>query len=191
VNVRRTSGEIVNATLLETFLALVFLIFGLALFESQRADAAQAAMAGVPSAATLDSLRQQLESLTRLDSARADSLRRLYAANDSLRGVLISKYPPDCEPNAEPAEWLTVTLLGKERMGVVVHRSAHGLEAGAQFETTPDAFSRRFEAARIESEKHRCKYLVRIEDTPGTSKQDFKRALSAVTAVFRPRNFLR
>jgi hypothetical protein len=191
MNIRRSSGEVVNATLLETFLALVFLIFGLALFESQRADNAEADRDRAPSQRVVDSLSAIVNQNAHRNRARDDSLRVLASANDSLRGVLISKYPPDCEPGAEPAEWLTVTLLGKDRMRVLVHRGEFGLSAGAEFEIGSGEFATRFAPVRVISETRRCRYLVRVEDTQGTSKQDFKLSLAAVSAVFRPRNYLR
>src|SRR5690242_6414519 len=131
MNVRRSSGEIVNATLLETFLALVFLIFGLALFESQRADDAELTKATAPSRAELDSVKAELGKVSRAESQHRDSLQKVTTENDSLRGILLSKYPPDCEVDKSPAEWLTITLLGRNRLKVVVHRTQLGYTAGS------------------------------------------------------------
>jgi hypothetical protein len=191
MNVRRTSGEIVNATLLEIFLTLVFLIFGLAAFEQQRAEAAIAAKNAAPSPHMLDSLRVLADSVQREQRAKADSLRVLSMANDSLRDLLISKYPPDCEPNAGPAEWLTVTLIGPDQLHVLVNRTEFGLVKGGTLDLTAESFVRRFAAVHAKSERLRCRYVVQINDTRATNKEEFKHAVSEISSVFRARNFLR
>jgi hypothetical protein len=170
MNIRRTSGEIVNATLLETFLALVFLVLALAVFESQRADKA---------------------ATRRSDSVLSERARNLAQLNDSLRGVLLSKYPPDCDSHAQPVEWLTVTLVGPNRLHVIVNRSEFGLAAGSMLDLSRDEFVGRFDSVRVDGERRRCRYVVRIQDTNGTDKMEFKRAVSAVNIDFRPTGYLR
>jgi hypothetical protein len=191
MNPRRTSGEIVNATLLETFLALVFLILSLAAFEFQRAESAEAARRTGLDAAAADSIRDLLAELRRERTALADSLRASTVSNDSLRGVLLSKYPPDCDATKHPVEWLTVTLVGPDQLHVVVNRTQFGLAAGTTLDLTLDAFVRRFAPVREDGERHRCRHVVRIRDTKGTDKRAFKEAVRAVTIDFRPTGYLR
>src|SRR5688572_6802068 len=78
---RRSSGEIINATLLEVFLALVFMVFALAIFEQRRADAAVASLSSAVTPEQADSLRKalaatkdSLETARRVARARAESL---------------------------------------------------------------------------------------------------------------------
>jgi hypothetical protein len=199
VSRRRTSGEIINATLLEVFLALSFIVFGLAVFEKQRANAAEAALDRAPSSREVVLLRDSLVAARAAAAARADtlfvarieldSLRLAKQELDSLR--FASQYPPDCEPDASPPHLLTVRLTGSGRLAVTVHRAALGFDAGEAFSTTPAGFSTRFARLRDHSLANGCRYLVRVEDTENTSKDDYKRALSAIATTFRLRNFLR
>ena len=199
MNRRRTSGEIINATLLEVFLALSFIVFGLAVFEKQRANAAEDALDRAPRVGDVASLRDSLAvarravaiTLDSLGSAQVelDSLRLAKQELDSLR--FASRYPPDCEPDASPAELLTVTLAGGGQLAVTMHRAVLGFAEGASFTITTAQFPQRFAAIREHSRANGCRYLVRIRDTERTSKDDYKRALSAINTTFRLRDFLR
>jgi hypothetical protein len=199
MNRRRTSGEIINATLLEVFLALSFIVFGLAVFEKQRANAAEAALERAPTRRDLDALRDSLAAARSLAAAHADGLVAAQVELDSLRIArqeldslrFASRYPPDCEPGMTPAEFLTVTLGGGGQLAVTIHRAAFGFTAGASFTTTTGQFARSFAQVREYSLANGCRYLVRIRDTDRTSKDEYKRALSAINTTFRLRDFLR
>ena len=196
---RRTSGEIINATLLEIFLALSFIVFGLAVFEKQRANAAEDALDRAPRAGDVNALRDSLAAARRAAALTVDSLLTARVELDSLRVAkqeldslrFASRYPPDCEPDATPAELLTVTLTGGGQLAVTVHRPAFGFTAGRSFTTTTLQFAQRFAAVRDHSRANGCRYLVRIRDTESTSKEDYKRALAAINTTFRLRDFLR
>lgn len=191
MNIRRTSGEIVNATLLETFLALVFLIFGLALVESKRAEVAEAASKESLSPASADSLRRQVAEGKRLAADQAIRLRRATAVGDSLRGILIGKYPPDCEPNAVPAALLTMKFIGQDQIRVVPNRNVFGMSSGTVIDLTARSFLAQFAGARKASLAQKCRYRVTVEDTKATSKDEFKSLLGLVQTVFRAQGYLR
>jgi hypothetical protein len=199
VNRRRSSGEIINATLLEVFLALTFIVFGLAVFEKQRANAAEDALDRAPRAGDIDVLRDSLDDALRVASTAGDSLAAARVELDSLRIAKVqldslrfaSRYPPDCEPDATPPELLTVTLTGGGQLGVTMHRAAFGFTSGATFTLTTAQFAGRFADVRDHSRANGCRYLVRIRDTERTSKDDYKRALAAINTTFRLRDFLR
>lgn len=195
-NRRRSSGEIINATLLEVFLALSFVVFALAVFEQRRAQGFEDALRNRPSDAQVGAVRESLDAARRVAGAHADSTRQarrdVAAAErtiDSLR--FLSPYPPDCEPHAVPAEVLTVILSGTDKLRVVARRSAFGLAAGEVVEATGAGFVVRFSAARAYSIEHGCRYLVRIEDTPEMPKAGYKAALASVTSIFRFRGAFR
>jgi hypothetical protein len=178
---RRTSGEIVNATLFEVCLALTFIIFAVAVFEQQRADAAEHARDARPDTGTYRKLRDTATVLR----ARVDTLQRF---KDSLR----STYPPDCESHVTPPELLVVTLVGPGQLTVTANRDAFGLTAGQSLSLTLDGFDQRFADVRTYSAAHKgCRFLVRIRDTNLTSKDDYKQALSVVSTTFRPRDAFR
>jgi len=193
---RRTSGEIINATLLEVFLALSFIVFGLAVFEKRRAIAAERALDEAPTATELAALRESaagardsLAEARRAATLAFDSLRAARHELDSLR--FASRYPPDCEPGSSPAQLLTVTLAGDGQLAITMHRSAFGFTRGATFTTTTGQFAGRFAPVREHSLANGCRYLVSIRDTDMTSKDEYKRALSAINSTFRLRDFLR
>jgi hypothetical protein len=196
---RRTSGEIINATLLEIFLALSFIVFGLAVFEKQRANAAEAALRRAPSGSDVEALRDSLDAARSAAATHADSLAAAQTELDNLRLAKVeldslrfaSRYPPDCEPEASPAEFLTVTLGGGGQLTVTIHRAAFGFTAGTTFTVTTAQFAQRFAEVREYSRANGCRYLVRIRDTERTSKDEYKRALSAINTTFRLRDFLR
>ncbi len=186
---RRTSGEIMNATLLEVFLALSFMIFGLAVFEQRNAKAAEEALARAPSTATVDSLRRLAEAMKQQMDLLADSMGRMADTIHALR--FRSPYPPDCEENVVPAELMTITFAGPGTLTVLPNRSKFGLTAGSAFTTTIQSFRRRFAEVERYSRQKGCRFLVRIVDTPRMSKAEYKAALAAITSIFRFRNAFR
>jgi hypothetical protein len=185
-NARRTSGEIINATLLEVFLALAFILFGLADFEQRRATEAVIALKAAPSA---DALQSALDSL---DAAR-DTIwkvaERYQAARDTIN-KLRSPYQPDCEPGVVPPALVTLTLIGQGQLRAHVNRSVANLTAGETFIVSPQAFHQRFAEVDALSATKGCRYLARIEgqNAPEVSKTDLLGSLSIIGSVFRPRN---
>lgn len=190
---RRTSGEVINATLLEVFLALSFILFALASFYKKQADQVVGREL-VPEGAvaiprdSLEAWRKRVVSPEQVAIAR-DSFARLTATAalletaqhklDSLGGM--SQYWPDCEKHAVPAEILEVTVLGGGALHVVANRPFGGLEAGATLNIATAAFPEHFVKTRAESERKQCEYLVRVHDTPAASKADLKAALGAIS----------
>lgn len=193
---RRTSGEVINATLLEVFLALAFMVFALAVFEKRRADENEGKLFGALTQRAARALRDSLEAakeslLTtqRSVSVNAESLLTAHRAIAQLR--FDSPYPSDCDPQARPEDVLTVGLVSPGRLEISVNRSAFGLTAGERFWLSPTQFSARFAAVREESRDRGCRYKVRIEDSPSMSKEGYKEAMAAVTNIFRFRNAFR
>ena len=187
---RRSSGEIINATLLEVFLALVFVVFALAIFEQRRAIAAEGKLAGVISADEADVLRRLLQatqdSLRLARIAEHQSRDSLNIAQATVRRLLFdSPYPPDCEPNASPAWLLTITLSGPGQLSVVGHRSAPGLKPDVPFVVSPAEFRAHFAALAEQSRARGCRYYARVRDTPNMPKAEYKSAMSAITSIFR------
>jgi hypothetical protein len=176
---RRSSGEIINATLLEVFLTLSFMIFALAVFHKRRADIAEA-RAGGPGTVTISA-----ESLAiwRQAGGLRDSLARTRRVIDSLR--FASPYPPDCEPKANPPQLVTVTLAGPEDLLVVAHRPRFGLAVGQSARLSPEGFRARFADVRKYGLENGCRFWVEVRDTPAMPKASYKAAMAAITATFR------
>jgi hypothetical protein len=180
---RRSSGEIINATLLEVFLALVFMVFALAIFEQQRANAALTPEDAVTLRKAVIATRDSLNTARRVARARFDSL---TIANQTIAKFRFdSPHPPDCEPGARPAWLVTVTLAGPGQLTVVAHRAIKGLEPGVQFTVPTGEFRSRFANLRDASEKQGCRYFALIKDTPNMPKAEYKAAMSAITSIFR------
>src|SRR5207237_1103746 len=135
-NIRRTSGEVINATLLEVFLALAFILFGLADFEQRRAIEAETKLQGTPSA---DALQSAMRALAAARDTMAKDAERYLAARDTIN-KLRSPITPDCEPGAAPPALVTLTLIGQGQMRVYVNRSAANLTAGETFTVSSQDF---------------------------------------------------
>jgi hypothetical protein len=187
---RRSSGEIMNATLLEVFLALVFLVFALAVFHQRRADAAEEKIRGsistheaVELERRLAAARDSLATARRVANARLDSLQ--LAAQTIAKLRFDSPYPPDCEPKANPAWLLTITLTGPAELTVLPHRAVGGLTPNVAFKVSPAAFRQHFAGLLESSRREGCRYYVRVQDTPNIPKAEYKVAMAAITSVFR------
>ena len=164
---RRTSGEIVNATLLEIFLALVFLVLVVAWSESVSADEARTAVR---------------ESTGVLVQVRGEVRRQ----GQQILGLRFnSRFPPFCEP-ADSALFLTIGLGPRGALQVLVRESKLGFQAGQSLTVSADNFTKAFRVVYDSSLVRGCRYRVRVIDAFDVSKDDYKRALSKIVAVFYP-----
>ncbi len=189
---RRSSGEIINATLIEVFLALVFMVFCLAVFEQSRSRKSEAALQGALPRADVERLRDSLRStLDSLTVARGIALRRLDSLYTARAQLFVSPHPPDCEPLADPPWLITVKLVGTGDLSVVAHRPIAGLTPKVAVRMTEEEFRTRFAEVRDEGMKRGCRFLAMVEDTPGTTKAGFKRGLGVIRSAFRDNGALR
>jgi hypothetical protein len=189
---RRSSGEIINATLIEVFLALVFMVFCLAVFEQNRSRQSQAALAGSLPSADVERLRDSLRStLDSLAIERGIATRRLDSLFTARAQLFVSPHPPDCEPLANPPWLVTVRLLASGALSVTPHRPVSGLTPGVAVRMTDEEFRTRFQGVRDAGMKQGCRYLANVEDTPGTTKAGFKHALTVIRSAFRDNGALR
>jgi hypothetical protein len=189
---RKSSGEIINATLIEVFLALVFMVFCLAVFEQNRSRQSQAALRGSLPGAEAQSLRDSLRStLDSLSAARSIASRRLDSLSTARAQLFVSPHPPDCEPLANPPWLVTVKLVGPGAFSVVAHRPVAGLTPRVAVRMTESEFRSRFAGVRDTGVNQGCRFLAMVEDTPGMTKAGFKHALSVIRSVFRDNGALR
>lgn len=189
---RRTSGEIINATLIEVFLALVFMVFALAVFEQKRSRQNEAAFRGALPREDVERLRDSLRStVDSLTVARGVALRRLDSLATARAQLFVSPHPPDCEPLANPPWLVTVRLIGPDELRVIAHRPVAGLTPKAAVRMTGGEFRSRFAEVRDAGMKQGCRFLAMVEDTPGTTKADFKRGLAVIRSAFRDNGALR
>jgi len=169
---RRQSGEIVNATLLEVFLALTFLVLAV-VQESVRVE--------VTNEAEIRRLRDSLGMLS-------DSLARLEAELAMRKGELLelrfnSRFPPDC-PGVEEGEVAAVAIGGGDSVEVSVLSSRLGFAKGERRAMPTRAFPSTFEPFRAFGREHGCRFRVRIIDSDAATKREYIRAMSAVVGIF-------
>ena len=172
----RTSGEVINATLLEVFLTLAFLTLGLAAFEKVEADDAKSRarrFQGHAAAQATNAGRVLGIVLTALDSAK-----------------IATHLQPECEPEIR-GDLVVVTLLADPGLAVTFKRNGFGFRDGQQLQVAEADFPRVFAAVDSISKEHGCRYWARIIDTPARSKDGFKRGGRVVASIFRVNGFLR
>jgi len=158
---RRTSAEVVNATLLEVFLAFVFVVLSIAWFEHATSA-------------------QQASRADSLDAAHA----HLVKQRDSLRQALVlSPYAPPCHPGATPKYFATLTLAQTGLIDVRVSRSELRHAAGQRFAVSVDALPDSFDDLKRFSRDSTCHFLAVVRDAT-VSKEIYKRGLKAVREIF-------
>ena len=155
---KRTSAEVINATLLEVFLVFVFVVLSIAWFEQRRADAESGR------ADTAD--------------ARADSMQRAQFE---------SPFPPICHATSRPRDFITVTLVSGGRLDLRINRDELGHKAGTTLTLSLEAFADSFSDVDRFSQDSLCRFRARIQDTEGLSKAEFKQLLMGVRKIFYTR----
>jgi hypothetical protein len=162
---RRTSGEVVNATLLEIFLALVFIVLGIAW--AKDSDAKRVA----------DNLERERRRGQRL----GEKLDTTGAALAEAR--FNSRFPPYCD-NGDTLPLLTITFDRPDTFLVAIQRDRFGFRIGEKLQVPLSRFADTFKEIRDTSLTRGCRYRVRVIDTPGVSKEQYKRSLSRIVSTF-------
>jgi len=171
----RTSGEIVNATLLEIFLALTFIVLAVAWVEQEGRTDAERAQAALQD--TLANVRQA--------SAHLDSVEKSNVLLQQKVDSFVSTFPPYCVDRAS-AIAVELTLEQHDNIGVRVVRSAFGLHKGDSATVPITRFADHFAEVRDSSLRSRCRYRALMRDSPAISKEQYKRARLAIGQVFYP-----
>ena len=166
---RRSSGEVINATLLEVFLAFVFVVLALAYFESGKVQAA----AGEQSAA---------QARAKAAEERAAGLQRQV---DSARDVYLSQFKPACDSGAL---LLTLKLTTRTRWEVTPRRDIGQITPSASREVRPKDFRSELAPAIADGRARGCKYEIEIVGTDSISTSDYIRARQQLVQVFYPRD---
>ncbi len=172
---RRTSAEIINATLLEVFLAFLFVVLTIASFEGARARRYRKVIGRV------GSLAVQLDSLKAADSvarSERDSLREVFGARFN------SPYAPPCNGAATPRDFVTILLSVPDSIGVTINRDELSHNRGDRFVVSYQGFNEAFRDIRNHSVSKHCHFIAHVSDSPTLAKSEYKRALRVVRAVF-------
>jgi hypothetical protein len=160
---RRTSAEVVNATLLEVFLAFVFVVLSIAWFE--HASSAQ-------QASRADSLAKAQSGLLK----QRDSLSKALA-------LVLSPYAPPCHVGATQKYFVTLTLTHTGVIDVRVNRAELRHPAGQRFVVSAEALADSFSDVIRFSKDSTCHFLAVVMDST-LSKESYKRGLRAVQEIF-------
>ena len=168
------------------FLALVFIIFGLAVWKQQEVDDKQKELISVRKATQSEQV--WIDSIAALlrDRQLKDSLGKRLV--DSLR--FMSREPANCEADGLTPEFLTIVLRPGPILAVTVNRTILSHEAGSTAILTGGDFVNQFRDVKSYSSAKLCFYRVHVRDSEGTSKSDYKKALAVIYTTFRPRGFL-
>lgn len=180
---RRTSGEIVNATLLEIFLSFIFVVLALAVFSaSKQRDASADASRWQEQAAQL---RQEADSLRgALATARAsrDSLRQAY---ESLRAVYMSEFAPRCSLGGDTRYLLAFRLTEPAKWTAEVLEDLPPFRRGQELTVTPVSYASLFEPLRrISYEERDCRFAVLVYDSERITKREYQEALAVIRRYF-------
>jgi hypothetical protein len=186
VSRRTSSGEVINATLLEVFLALVFIVFGLAVWKQQEVDEKQKELISVRKTTLAEKVWTDSIAALLKERERNDSIAK--RAIDSVK--FMTREPANCEADGLTPEFLTIVLRPGPSLVVTVNRSILSHEAGSTTTLTSAEFEKEFRDVKAYSAARLCYYRVRVRDMEGTSKTDYKRALAAIYTTFRPKGFL-
>lgn len=172
----RSSAEVVNATLLEVFLAFVFVVLSIAWFEHGEGQVLQ--RKAQSDSAVIDSLRRALRS-------SQDTQDVLRAELDTVRAKLFhSPFPPTCNQAARPADFITVTLSGPGTLDILVNRGELRYARGQRISLSLSEFPLFFADVWRYSRSQGCRFRARVNDTEDLPKADFKRSLAAVQSIF-------
>nr|PZN81608.1 MAG: hypothetical protein DIU57_13380 [Pseudomonadota bacterium] len=171
---RRTSGEIVNATLLEIFLSFIFVVLALAVFvDNKQRDALQ----------EVDSLRRRLAQLEEEND-------RLKQENDSLRNQNNSNqhnspFPPQCPLSSGGRYLLAFRLTEPNRWTAEVLEDWPPFYRGQQLIVTPTSYADQFETLRHASFDGRiCRFAVLVYDSDRITKREYQEALVVIRRYF-------
>ena len=176
----------INATLLEVFLALVFIIFGLAVWKQQELDENQKELISVRKTSVNEKVWTDSIAVLLRDRQLKDSVAKRVV--DSLK--FMSREPANCEADGLTPEFLTIVLRPGPSLVVTVNRTILSHEAGSTTTLSGAEFEKEFRDVKAYSSAKLCYYRVRVRDVEGTSKTDYKRALAAIYTTFRPKGFL-
>lgn len=193
---RRTSNEIINATLLEVFLTLVFVVLTVAVSAKKLAGQMKNKLSAEEqtAAASVASLKDEVKSLqdgiTSLRRERESLKSQIASLQDQLklaqsqRARFNSPFRPQCDPDAKPKTFATFFLNVPGIIVIHVNRDKLRYRQGQEFPVPLDDFEDFFADIREYSRVHECRFPVAIEDSDTLPKNAFKEDLAVIRGVF-------
>jgi|SRR5882724_5392029 len=173
---RRSSAEIINATLIEVFLAFLFVVLALAWFHGRDLASAKAA---------LDNTKQQNSQLTEQRDTAIAQRNAANEAHDRIAARFLSQFPPLCQGRDSGSPYfLIITLTDAERVMTEVKYDHLSHRRGQVQTLSLREFGATFTDVVTSSREKGCRFRVLINDTDRVSKADFKRAIGFIKERF-------
>lgn len=180
---RRTSGEIVNATLLEIFLSFIFVVLALAVFAGGRHRDASADATRWQEQA--EQLQQEVDSLRGALATAVASLDSLRQAYESLLDRYVSEFAPRCSLGGGTRYLLAFRLTEPARWTAEVLEDLPPFRRGQELTVTPVSYTIQFEPLRrISYEERKCRFAVLVYDSERITKREYQGALNVIRRYF-------
>jgi competence protein ComGC len=172
---RRSSGEVINATLMEVFLFLSFLV--LILLHSAVTAKEEAEKKSAEAEETATQLRHDVVSL---DHKR----RQAEQERDVYKEKYISNHPPDCRLEGVASTVVEVCIASANRLHVEMLATVGSHKLGEKALFTPDAFRRSFADVWELSQRHECRFHALVRRELGVQTGDYIDANRPVAQLF-------
>src|SRR5436190_4864240 len=145
----RKSGEIINATLMEVFVVLCFLVISLLRTTEAQVDSEQS---------QLDLLKQQTAALERDKAHLSDSLAAASQDAEKWKSRYESEYPGDCKVTGVPVQLLRVCIAGDGTYEAEMLGTFGSHLAGTRQQYTATGFKQGFIDVWQYQSTHRCRF---------------------------------
>jgi isopentenyl diphosphate isomerase/L-lactate dehydrogenase-like FMN-dependent dehydrogenase len=172
----RRSGEIINATLMEVFITLCFLVLLLLQEAEDRAASVQRA------------LSTERESFRQLTLAKATADERVSVQDQKiveLEDRWLSEHPGDCHLPSVPVKVLDAEVQQSGDIRVKVLAAIEGYAAGSVVTLSPAEFHQYFAPVWQYSKRNRCRFIASVSNSPDVPLETYKRANGAIATIFR------
>lgn len=180
INKKRNSSDVVNATLLEVFILLAFMLMIVAAATNE-----QVQKLGIGNKerekfyckrnnAPCDDLIAKLEA----EIVELESKLRETSPKEGLK----SKIPPTCADNQVIME---MTLHGLDRIGVSMNLDVAGHRQGEKQVVSLASLGKYYRDILDDARKKECVYRIRVHDTETINKRDLKLAFNELRSNFR------
>jgi hypothetical protein len=172
----RRSGEVLNATLMEVFITLCFLVLLMLQQAEERAASARRA------------LSEQLDAVRQLAIAKASAEEQLKLRDEKILDLeerWLSEHPGDCHVPSVPVKILEAEVQQTGAIRVKVLAALEGYREGTVVTLSPAEFHGYFASLWKYSKEHRCRFIAAVSNAKDVPLDKYKRANGAIATIFR------
>lgn len=179
----RSSGEVVNATLMEVFVVLCFMMIVLYSSNDRKLTEIGVKYRDVEEAnKSLLAERDQLKSAVEDHAMRAAQSEK---ERDDLRRRYLSEHPRDCRAPDVPVTLLRVNIADEDQLEVEVLGSFLAHIQGRKFNYTRPGFISAFTDVWNYSLEQECRFRAIVSNAPSVETEAYKKANKAIAGMFR------